>query len=272
MQSERRDRPDDDAPRVPRSDIRRDVDPVCVSVQDRLPLHVGGDLEAASAVEVAAHLESCADCRAELARLDRARQGFFEVLHRSAAEELAREGLWKGIAAKLAREAAGSAAKTPAERRPSDAGRRAAAAQEAGAAGALGAWNATHASAVDLAVASVGTLHEYGHPGRRALRLLAGATLVAAAALLVSVVVYQAPRRDQMPGGSGNGAVVDDVAVDTNAGTGATGASTDPLTSGGLERLGVGDQDRRLLLQPREVELPALRSGREELVGHPTWR
>lgn len=267
MQSERRDRPDDE----PRSERGSGVDPACVSVQDRLPLHAGGDLEAASAVEVAAHLEHCADCRAELARLDRARQGFFEVLHRSAAEELAREGLWKGIAAQLAREAAGAGAKSHVERRSNESSRRAAAAHEAEVASAAQALNASHASAVELAVASVGSLHEYGHPGRRALRLLAGATLVAAAALLVSVVLYKAPRNDQMPGVP-DGANANEVAVDDTDGSGSAGAATDTQQGGGLERVGFGEQERRLLMQPREVEQPALRSGREELVGHPTWR
>jgi hypothetical protein len=269
MEPQRREQPSDDS-RASRSSA-------CADVRERLPLHVGGDLEAADAEEVAAHLVDCAECRADLERLDRARQGFFEVLQRGAAEELAREGLWKGIAAKLALDAArgdaraGAAARTTNERRSAEAARRAAAAARSHGVGAEhgAALEAAAPTAVELAVASVGTLHEYGHPGRRALRLLAGATLVAAAALLVSVVLYKAPRQDASP--SIADASVPDVGGDPAA-NGVENGASDALHSGGLERLGVDDQDRRLLLQPREMELPALGGGREELVGHPTWR
>jgi hypothetical protein len=38
-------------------------DDICAEVQNGLPLYVGGDLEAAAAVEIARHLEGCVHCK-----------------------------------------------------------------------------------------------------------------------------------------------------------------------------------------------------------------
>jgi len=253
----------------------------CAETRDRLPLHVGGDLLAIEAREVDAHLATCAPCRAEAQRLADARQGFFEVMHRTAAEELAREGLWKGIAERLAAEQRGSR-RGPGRTEPADAGRARAterriqaqpsseARSESVRSGARRAETprvegaSSQLDATQLAVAGAGTIHEYGYPGRRALRLLAGAMVVAAAALLVAVVFSKAPRQD------GSGDSVADV-VPVEDGSGAAASVEAPPS--GLVRIGVDDDERRLLLQPRDAGQPALGGGREALVGHqPTWR
>jgi hypothetical protein len=254
------------------------LDAACAETRDRLPLHVGGDLLALEARSVDAHLSTCGPCRLEAQRLADARQGFFEVLHRTAAEELAREGLWKGIAERLAAQQHGKR-RGPARSEPADAARaraqdrrsQAQPAPDVTAAGAARRAESPRAEGVgadfdatELAVSGAGTIHEYGYPGRRALRLLAGATVVAAAALLVAVVFSKAPRQD----GRGD-SVADVVPVQDGAGTGAPAAEP----PSGLVRIGVDDDERRLLLQPRDAGQPALGAGREALVGHqPTWR
>lgn len=79
-----------------------DRNTTCDHVLELLPLHVGEDLDAETAVGVAAHLEGCAGCRAAAGRASAARARL-----RAAFEEDVRGGgpnLWPGVRAGLVRE------------------------------------------------------------------------------------------------------------------------------------------------------------------------
>lgn len=66
-----------------------DVHPIdCDAFGDKLPLFVGGDLDADVLASCDAHLTACAPCRGALERAHRARQTYFEVSHAAVARDL----------------------------------------------------------------------------------------------------------------------------------------------------------------------------------------
>ena len=50
-----------------------------VAMRDLLPDHLHGSLDARTGAELLAHLEGCAECRAELALLDQSRRALDRV-------------------------------------------------------------------------------------------------------------------------------------------------------------------------------------------------
>jgi anti-sigma factor RsiW len=80
--------------------------PLCDRVRDRIPDHVAGRLRAEEAAEVARHLESCEECRAEsglVALLFQARpeapQGLAKKVREAAGRRGAARHPWWGLAA-----------------------------------------------------------------------------------------------------------------------------------------------------------------------------
>lgn len=84
-----------------------DVHPIdCDAFGDKLPLFVGGDLDADVLADCDAHLSRCAACRGALERAHRARQTYFEVSHAAAARDLEelQLDLWPAVRDELRRE------------------------------------------------------------------------------------------------------------------------------------------------------------------------
>ncbi|MHC4379079.1 MAG: zf-HC2 domain-containing protein [Planctomycetota bacterium] len=84
-----------------------DVHPIdCDAFGDKLPLFVGGDLDADVLASCDTHLAQCAPCRGALERAQRARQTYFEVSHAAVAQDLEelQLDLWPAVRDELRRE------------------------------------------------------------------------------------------------------------------------------------------------------------------------
>lgn len=156
------------------------VDPIdCDAFGDKLPLYVGGDLDADVLAACDAHLADCAACRSALERARRARQTYFEVSHAAVARDLEelQLDLWPAVRDELRRD--GPLAPTEERGAPSQPL-------------ALGLPSETEAATPERA------------PAGSRFALLRGGLLTAAAALVAVFAWPSAPDGDT-PGGSGEG-------------------------------------------------------------------
>ena len=86
----------------------KDTKANCTEVRDRLPLFVGGDLEADALEFVGAHVAECGECGQEAAAAARAREVFRSAVSLSVAQPVNERdgdsGLWTGIRSSLVAE------------------------------------------------------------------------------------------------------------------------------------------------------------------------
>lgn len=167
----------------------------CATLREHLPLFAGGDLDARATTRVETHLERCGGCRERVEALRRAFDAYFAVEHGEAARELTGRSLWPDLRAQLRGETAAAD------------GRVGARSSGGGAAGAAQAWSvgsweggvdedAGDASAdgtLELELAGAGRIDAAGVRGSRVLAALAGGIGLAAAAVLLQGVLWQAP-------------------------------------------------------------------------------
>jgi|GEM_PF-4336798 len=162
----------------------------CERALERLPLFVGGDLDARDEAEVREHLTACAPCAARADRMRGAFDAYFATQHREAADEMAGAGLWPELRERLF----GGAATGDAPR-PSGVGEPVVA---PGAREGHGGGAAYEPLEDDIAweVAGAGTIDPAGVRGPRALRLLFGGVGLAAGVVLTAMVLWKQPRWD----------------------------------------------------------------------------
>lgn len=236
----------------------------CAGVVDRLPLFVGGDLDAPASADVERHLATCAACRGAHENMARAFRRFFECEHRAAATELAGNGLVEGVLAALAGERAGAR-------------RRDAVAAPAGPRGEAAVVDGELDDAGRFAADFAADYEPPGISGKRTVRWLAGSVLAACVVLGVATVLQLAPRQGAVPNDATPGLDVrgPGLVADADRSIGGSGApEVGPQgvgSNGGLRRLGVDQAGDRLIFQPFEAA-PQAPAGGESLVGYPTWR
>jgi hypothetical protein len=86
----------------------RDAMTTCFEIREKVPLHVGGDLEPEAMQVVHAHLAECAACAREAVAAEQARDAFRSALR--APEGLATPSLWSRVQAGIVAERAAEAA------------------------------------------------------------------------------------------------------------------------------------------------------------------
>jgi hypothetical protein len=277
-----------------------DRDPSCDAVLERLPLHVGGDLEATLGARMDDHLAGCPSCAATAERMRAAFGTYFASEHRAAAEELGARSLWPDLQARLrgaAAAASDAAAAGAARDAAGGASHRASARDRSLAHGRDGhdvdlspAYRPGHApaddanEALELALQGAGTINERGVRGRTLLLVMA--PLMAAAFVLA---INFSGGSSLIGGGPTRGDLVDDRTPNAELGTDLNGlggtASSDDTSSlvadestgapaaSGLRRITPADDAERLIRQPLQVnDLIQDPRATGTLAGRSTWR
>lgn len=226
----------------------------CQRTEDRLPLYVGGDLDARATEEVRDHLSACEACAERASDLRGAFDAYFATQHREAADELAGRGLWPELRARIEAEAAGLDASvadglaTGAARDGAGSGSSPRSEQDSALFAAANSASpgapqqpADLDSDLEWEIAGAGTISQAGVRGPRALRVLFGGVGLAAGVVLTAMVLWKEPRWDGSPGVGAN--PTDAVVVDHGADSGAESvAAPAPGTMESPEDAGAADQ------------------------------
>ncbi|QDU84845.1 hypothetical protein Pla163_19630 [Planctomycetes bacterium Pla163] len=276
-----------------------DRDPSCDAVLERLPLHVGGDLEAALGARMDDHLAACPSCAAAAERMRAAFGAYFASEHRAAAEELGARSLWPDLKARLHEtpDAAGTERRTA---RPVSSARGATVLGRAldgegdrdpnqfESSATRGAREAAD-EALDLALQGAGTISERGVRGRTLMLvmapLMAAAFVIAVSVSGGSLAIDREPTRTELVDDRSVGAELDGALSGLATVNGVTGAQapdgsslvadegTDAPASSGLRHLMPEDDAERLIRQPLQMnDLIQDPRATGTLAGRSTWR